>query len=164
MPTEAQQYNEDDWLDVFGPRIKTLSRAPDRSAGGYALLLGIMPAGVAVPLHSHEDRETMYVLSGAVEVYVRGEWRSVSPNSVVDIKSNEPHAWRNVTSKDATLIIVTTAKMERFFAKIGRPIGIGSNMPTLHDMERLVTTSKEFGYWMAAPDENLAIGVNMSKM
>jgi mannose-6-phosphate isomerase-like protein (cupin superfamily) len=119
---------------------------PDRSAGGYALLLGIMPAGVAVPLHSHEDRETMYVLSGAVEVYVRGEWLSVSPNSVVDISSNEPHAWRNFTPTEATLLIVTTAKMERFFAEIGRPIGLGSNVPTSQDMERLVTASKEFGY------------------
>jgi len=58
MFEEPREPTHADWLDVFGPRIKTLSKEQDGSANGYAVFLGIIPAGVVVPLHSHEDRET----------------------------------------------------------------------------------------------------------
>jgi quercetin dioxygenase-like cupin family protein len=161
MFEEPREPTHADWLDVFGPRIKTLSKEQDGSANGYAVFLGIIPAGVVVPLHSHEDRETMYVLAGAVEVFTRGEWHSVSPNGVVDINSNEPHAWRNVTDNDVTLIIVTTSKIERFFAEIGRPISASLGPPTPQDMERLMSASDQYGYWVASPEENFAIGLQL---
>jgi hypothetical protein len=50
-------------IDVLGPRIQFLTPLSGNDEN-YCLVTGAVPAGVVVPLHSHAERETFYVLGG----------------------------------------------------------------------------------------------------
>lgn len=53
-------------LDVFGPTVEFLT-SPEETAS-YCVMIGTVPRGVSVPLHSHPDPESFYLLSGIIEV------------------------------------------------------------------------------------------------
>jgi mannose-6-phosphate isomerase-like protein (cupin superfamily) len=84
------------------------------SVDDYCLLIGEIPAGAVVPLHSHFDRETFYVLSGEMNFYDGASWRVLKQGESADVLSNTRHAWRNVSGSSASLLVVTTVKMGVF--------------------------------------------------
>lgn len=45
--------------------------------------------------HHHVHEEVMMLREGTLEVTISGEVTTVGPGSVVYIKSDEPHGWRN---------------------------------------------------------------------
>jgi mannose-6-phosphate isomerase-like protein (cupin superfamily) len=59
-------------------------------------------AGVSVPLHSHDDAESFYVLSGEAQVLTQTtaglEWRTIRRADFVHIPDGTKHAWRNVAA------------------------------------------------------------------
>src|ERR1700737_2320050 len=55
-------------LDVLGPYIQHLTALSDDD-DGYCLIRSNFPAGVVVPVHSHPDRETFYILAGELQGY-----------------------------------------------------------------------------------------------
>jgi quercetin dioxygenase-like cupin family protein len=65
-------------------------------------MLGTIPRGGSVPIHSHADVESFYVLSGAVQVLSqrgdRFEWLDVKPGEFVQVPRNAKHAFRNQSS------------------------------------------------------------------
>lgn len=52
-------------LDVLGPRLQHLTKLSDDQ--DYCLMKGEVGPGVFVPLHSHGDRETFFILSGELK-------------------------------------------------------------------------------------------------
>jgi hypothetical protein len=52
-------------LDLFGATVEFLT-SPLEAEAGYCVMMGTMPPGVSVPLHSHPDVESFFLLSGAV--------------------------------------------------------------------------------------------------
>jgi quercetin dioxygenase-like cupin family protein len=60
------------------------------------LIRGMMPPGVVVPLHRHEEPELLYVLEGSLEVYrsdgPSGGWMAARVGDIVVIPSNTPFA------------------------------------------------------------------------
>ncbi|WP_442193707.1 cupin domain-containing protein [Rhizobium leguminosarum] len=158
--THNEQSSTLEWLDVFGPQIKFLTADQD-GKDDYVLIMSIVGPGVIVPLHSHEDRETMVMISGDADAYVDGEWISLSKGDHIDIGSQVPHAWRNVSNAPAEILLVTTANIERFFREIGRkPLSI-SGPPTPDELGKLFEASDRYGYWMGSPEENAKIGLNL---
>jgi quercetin dioxygenase-like cupin family protein len=61
MTSKAASPNET--LDLFGHQIQHLTALSDAD-GGYCLIRSSFPAGTVVPIHSHTDRETFYILTG----------------------------------------------------------------------------------------------------
>jgi quercetin dioxygenase-like cupin family protein len=53
-------------LDVLGPTVEFLV-LPSETAAGYCVLKGTIPPGISVPLHSHPDDESFFLLSGSVQ-------------------------------------------------------------------------------------------------
>jgi len=52
--------------------------------------------GVEVPIHTHDVQvDSIFVLEGRGEVYLRGEWEEVNPGDVVVIMPGEEHALRS---------------------------------------------------------------------
>ncbi len=147
-----------EWIDIMGPKIKHLTPTVDDD-GQYAVLLGLMWPGVVVPLHRHEDRETFYVLEGIVEGYLGGSWHRLCAGETLDVPPNEIHAWRNVSDRQVRMLIVTTSKMARFFDEIGRPLASVQEPPSPEDMASLLAASERYGYWLASPQENEAVGL-----
>lgn len=146
------------WLDVLGPKVRVLTA--DRE-NDYAVLIGMIAPNVTVPLHSHGDRETFFVLAGSLEGYVTDQWHAVGEGGILDIIGNQKHAWRNTSGADAWVLMVTTNKMKRFFEEIGT-VGAAVELPPPPEvLERVAEVAGSYGYWLAPPDANGAIGLKL---
>jgi quercetin dioxygenase-like cupin family protein len=52
-------------FDFYGPVLEFLT-LPEEAENDFCVLRGVIPPGIAVPLHSHPDTETFFVISGEV--------------------------------------------------------------------------------------------------
>lgn len=148
-------------IDIFvGPKLTYLtprSSAPD----DYCLMKVEIPAGVTVPVHSHEDRETFYILAGELDGLTGTEWATFLPGMVLDVKNGVRHALRNTSLASTTLLMVTTMKMGQFFRDVGRPHAPGLPPPTPANLQHFGTISSEYGYWIGTPADNLGVGITL---
>jgi len=151
-------------LDVFGPTLEFLI-LPREADSAYCVMTGTIPPGVSVPIHSHPDAESFFLVSGAVQVMSRRdgafEWLDVRPGEFIHFPSNAKHAWRNTSSEPAVQLITTTPKLGRFFEEIGRPVTAGAPLPppTFDDLRHLMRVAAKYNYWLGSPAENAAIGI-----
>lgn len=153
-------------LDVFGPSVEFLS-PPAQPDDAFSVIRGTVPPGVAVPLHSHVDVESFYLLSGVLQVLLERqdklEWTDVRTGGFVHIPEGAKHAWRNTSQVPAVALIVTTARLERFFREIGRPLvqGVPLPPPAPEDLQRFAQIAAKYGHWLATPEENAAAGISL---
>jgi hypothetical protein len=67
-------------LEVFGPIIEFLTPENDEQ---ICVMRAVVPPGVTVPLHSHDDFEDFLILAGGHQVLIEGErgleWRDARP-------------------------------------------------------------------------------------
>jgi mannose-6-phosphate isomerase-like protein (cupin superfamily) len=108
-------------LDVLGPHIQFLTAVWDADHD-YCMMWGTVPAGVVVPLHSHAERETFYVLEGEIQGVREDRWITLGVGDVFDVPGGLKHGWRNVSGASVSLLIVTHMRLARFFRDIGRPV------------------------------------------
>jgi quercetin dioxygenase-like cupin family protein len=156
--------NERTILDLVGPKIELLT-ASEESA--YCVMKGTIPPGVAVPLHSHEDAESFYLLSGEAQFLMqtgRGfEWQTLRPGDFVHITGGAKHAWRNVSHQPVEALITCTVKLGRALREMGRPTSDGDRQPPAQEhIQRLAEISARYGYWLGSPEENVEVGISLS--
>jgi quercetin dioxygenase-like cupin family protein len=148
-----------DFIDVLGPLVKPLT-ALSGPHDSYCVFQSVFPHGVVVPLHSHADRETFYILDGRIEGFAEQEWRSFGPGEVFDVPQNAPHAWRNFSGSPVSLLLITTMRLGRFLVELGKPASSRPpGPPTAADIERITTLAHDYGYWLGNPEENAAAGL-----
>jgi quercetin dioxygenase-like cupin family protein len=141
--------------------------SPEEVEDSICLIRGTLPPGVAVPLHSHRDFELFYVLEGSMEIFQSKEgangWTTIGVGVVVAIPGNVKHALRNTSSLPATMIVVTTSKLYEFFGEVSKPFDPNQRPtpPTSEEMKTFFGTVARFGYWLASPEENAAIGISL---
>jgi quercetin dioxygenase-like cupin family protein len=150
--------------DVLGPRVEYLI-APDDPGAQFCVMRGVVPPGVAVPLHSHEDPEDFYILCGTQQVLIKDDdglqWRDAHAGDYVHVPGGTPHAHRNVSDAPAIEIVITTASMGRFFQEIGRPI-IGPTLPpTPDELAEFMAAAARYGYTLATAEDNAAVGIHL---
>jgi quercetin dioxygenase-like cupin family protein len=139
--------------------------SPEETAGEIRLIRCIIPPGVAVPLHCHPDVEVFYVLEGSLDAFQSANgsqgWLSLEAGDVLRISGNTKHALRNSSPLPAKLIVVTTPTLYEFFHEVSKPFDPDQSeaSPTSEEIQRLRETSARYGYWMASPQENAAIGL-----
>ena len=111
-------------LDVLGPTIEFLT-SPDEADDGLSVMRGVIPPGVVVPIHSHDDAEAFYILAGTQQVLTQGtdglEWTDARAGDYIDVPPGTPHAHRNVSHDPAVDLLITTARLGRFFQHVGKP-------------------------------------------
>jgi quercetin dioxygenase-like cupin family protein len=139
------------WLDEDmtielpdGARIDYLTPVED---GAPCVMRGTIPAGGVVPLHSHADPETFYVIEGDAERYAGDGWSRVGAGGFAHVPPHERHAWRTVTG--AVMLLVSTATIGRFFREVAAA------------PDEFLAISDRYGYWNATPEENAAIGLTV---
>ena len=148
-------------VDVFQTTVEFLT-----TESGFSVLRGVVPPGVIVPIHSHPDVEDFIVISGEVQCLKQDaegyEWITAKVGDYVHVPGNARHAWRNISNEPSVQLIITTNKMERFFREAGKPIGGTFQPPTPEELEKFAALSAKYGYWLATPEENAAVGIDLS--
>jgi quercetin dioxygenase-like cupin family protein len=148
-----------DLIDVMGPLISFAT--PISSDDGYCVIVSVVPPGVVVPVHSHPDRETLYVIDGRLDGLLGSTWQIFDPRSVIDVPGGMPHAFRKGSGKDVISLLVTTMRMGRFFTEIGRPAD-GAAVPVRPGPDQvaaLVSVAKRYGYHLGTDEDNAAVGI-----
>jgi quercetin dioxygenase-like cupin family protein len=153
-------------LDLFGPTMEFLA-SPAELGSDYCVMLGTIPPGVAVQLHSHPDDESFYVLSGRVQVLALSgdafEWIETGPGDFVQIPGGAKHAFRNTFTEPVVQLITTSARLGTFFQEVGRPTSSGAPAPppTPAEVDRFVRIAARYDHWIGSPEENAAVGIEM---
>jgi uncharacterized RmlC-like cupin family protein len=157
---------EAETVSVLGPTIRYLT-APDAGDGQPCAMLGTIPPGVVVPLHSHADPETFVMRSGEVEGLAMSpegfRWVPIGPGDVFHVPGDAKHAWRNLSREPAVMIIVTTAKHGRFLRDAAAALGphAADWPPSEQATQRFLETAERYGYWNATPEENAQVGLQL---
>lgn len=107
-----------DWSEI--PVRKTdvgeyrqVVRAPTATLEELELhITTLMPGTTSHAPHKHVNEELVILREGTVEVLSNGEWKRLSPGSVVFNASNSLHALRNVGSVPAVYHVVNWSSAE----------------------------------------------------
>jgi quercetin dioxygenase-like cupin family protein len=146
-------------FDVLGPQIRFLTALSDNDAD-TCMIAGSVPAGVVVPIHTHPERETFYVIEGEIEGLWEDRWITLGAGDVFDAPGGLKHAWRNASGASVQLLFVTQMRLARFFRDIGRPMA-DHRAPTPADIRRLADVAHAYGYWLGSPADNAAVGISI---
>ena len=161
-PTEIVKSNERiAWHLPDGAKMETLTSSKEDS---YCVMRGTIPSGVSVPLHSHADAESFYLISGEADALVQTEsgleWQTLRPGDFIHIPGGTKHAWRNVSSEPASTLITCTAKLGRALREMGQLMSESSTqVPSQAHIQTLVEISQRYGYWLGSREENAAFGI-----
>lgn len=152
-------------LDVLGPTVEFLTQPSQDDDNALCVMRGVVPAGVTVPMHSHDDAEDFYILAGTQEVLTQRpqglEWAHAQAGDYIRVPPGTMHAHRNISTQPAVDLIITTAKMGRFFQEIGRP-ATGAP-PEPERAAQLVEIAIRYGYTLGTPEQNAAAGIELPK-
>jgi quercetin dioxygenase-like cupin family protein len=154
-------------LDVLGPTVEFLV-LPSECAGDYCVIRGTIPPGVSVPLHSHPDNESFFLLSGSVQALEQRKngfrWINMNAGDFRHVASEVRHAWKNESDEPAVAIIVTTPRLGRFFQEVGRPVAPDAlpQAPSPADVQRFAEVAARYHHWLASSEENATVGINLS--
>lgn len=150
-------------INILGPTIQFLTDPTDDRSP--CIMRGTIPPGVSVPLHSHADPETFFVLSGELEGLSHSgdahTWIAMKAGDVFHVPRDAKHAFRNLGREPAVMFIVSTSKIGRFFQEVGVPVreGLPSLPPSTAEIQRFLDTAAKYGYWNATPEENANVGI-----
>ena len=152
-------------MDVFGPTVEFIS-GPDDPGADFCVMRGVLPPGVVVPVHSHDDDEDFLILAGTHQVLVEDahgpQWRDVHAGDYVHIPGGIVHAHRNVSDEPAVDLVITSTRLGQFFRELARPdVGIKGPL-TSDDLGQLIALSAKYGYILGTPEQNAAVGIELS--
>jgi quercetin dioxygenase-like cupin family protein len=152
-------------VELFGPTVEYLTSSEDEH-NDFCVLKGTIPPGASVPLHSHADTEDFLIISGAIEGLRHDTqgytWIAAKAGDYIHVPGNAQHAWRNVSDELVICLIITTKRIGHFFQEVGRSLTDAAQPPTPEDLARFAAVSARYGYWNATPEENAAVGIEMS--
>ena len=146
-----------------GNRMELLSPTTEDA---YCVMMGTIPPSGGVPLHSHADAESFYVLSGDVEALVQTiaglEWQGLRSGDFIHIPAGAKHAWRNRSIEPVSALITCTAKLGRALQEMGQLLStLGPQFPSPGAIQRIAEISERYGYWLGSREENAAVGIQL---
>ncbi len=101
----------------------TILLSGEDTAGRFAVIDMLVPAGGGPPPHRHDFEEAFHVLEGELTMTVRDETWTVPTGATANVPANAPHAFTNTTDAHVRLLCtVSPAGLEEFFAQIGDPV------------------------------------------
>lgn len=163
------QTNRLEMVDVLGPIIGFLT-PPASDDTSSCVLLGMIPPGGFVPLHSHPDPETFIAISGDLEGLTERpsgfDWVQIAPGRAFHVPANAKHAFRNRSLHPAVSYVATTARLGRFFREVGAPVRQQRHAgpPSPEMVRHFLDTAQRYGYWNGSPEDNAAVGIRLPAM
>ena len=114
----------------LGANTYTMLLTGDQTGGRYCLIDMYVPDGGGPPPHRHDFEEMFTVLEGQVEFTFRGQTRTVSAPTTVNIPANAPHSFRNTSGSPVRMLCMCTpAGQDEFFARVGDPVSSRTAAP-----------------------------------
>lgn len=152
-------------IELFGPTAQFLT-LPQDAHNDFCVLKATIPPGACVPLHAHADTEDFLIIAGEVEGLRQDtegyQWITAQAGDYIHVPGGAQHAWRNVGSLPVVCLIITTKRMGQFFQETGRPVMDAPQPVTPEDLEHFAAVAARYGYWLATPEENAAVGLHVS--
>jgi quercetin dioxygenase-like cupin family protein len=154
----------DDPLDVFGTTVEFLSWTQN-SVANFCIIRRVVPPGVTIPLHTYDDPEDIFVVSGTQEVFVDGpgglRWREARSGDFFRVPGAIPHANRNVADQPVVDLVVTTTRIGSFLKEIGRRRGEAPRRPTSAQLMLIAATAERHGVTLGTAQDNAAVGIDL---
>ena len=99
-----------------GGPINVLATA-EKTGGALGVFENSEAPGQATTLHVHRASEAFYILDGAFEFYIDGEWVDASAGSLVFIPGGVPHGFRAGPSGGQKVVVFVPGGSEGFFVE-----------------------------------------------
>lgn len=92
----------------------------EESGGAFTLMEDNLKASFALGLHRHDSHaETFYILEGAVDFFVDGDWHRCGPGSTLHVPPKVPHACKVVDGQTARMLMIfQPAGFDAFLAEL----------------------------------------------
>lgn len=132
---------------VVGDNYTMVLNAED-TAGRYALIDMLVPAGGGPPPHRHDFEEMFYVLEGQIDATFRGQTTIINAGEVVNIPARAPHFFHNSTDVDARMLcLVSPPGLDDYFSQWGQPLPTRTALNDLsaEEAQRSLSTALEIG-------------------
>jgi quercetin dioxygenase-like cupin family protein len=151
-------------VDFFGTTLHLMT-LPEEGQDDFCVLRGVIPPGSSMPLHSHPDQEDVFILFGEGQLLKPGpqgyQWITGRKGQYFHVPRHAPHAWRNVSGEPLIALIITSARLGRFFQEIGRPVMDEPHPVTPEELAHVLTVAATYGHWIATPEEHAAVGIRL---
>ena len=108
----------------------TITVSGDDTDGRFCVIDMHIPPGGGPPPHRHDFEETFILLEGEIEATFRGKKSVVRAGDTLNIPSNAPHQFHNVSTKPVRMLcICSPAGQEKFFAEVGVRVATRTTSP-----------------------------------
>lgn len=108
----------------------TVTVSGDDTQNKFCVIDMHIPPGGGPPPHRHDFEETFVVLEGEIEATFRGEKKAFRAGTTVNIPSNAPHAFHNVSTAAARLLcICSPAGQDKLFQELGVRVATRTTPP-----------------------------------
>src|SRR5271155_3709112 len=84
----------------------TITVTGEQTAGRFCEIDRHTPRGGGPPLHRHDFEETFILLEGEMEATFRGKKSIVRAGETLNIPSNAPHQFHNVSTKPVRMLCI----------------------------------------------------------
>ena len=152
-------------FELLNAQLQFLT-TPDQTGSDISMMRTVLPPSATIPLHKHADPEIFYVLGGNLEVFQEklghAGWDTLRPGQTAAIPGEIKHAVRNPSTEAVICLTITKTKLYSFFRSLAQ-LSTGDEPvcpPDPGDMRRLFDIAERYGYWLATPEENTAIGIS----
>ncbi len=116
------------------------------TAGRVALIEMVEAPGAEPPCHRHHwEDKLLYVLAGALQVYIAGRWSAAPAGAAIWIPRGVEHTYVVAVDPTRVLTMFTPAGFEGFYHEMDAP------RPWAGEMERLVATAARYGCEITGP-------------
>ncbi len=117
------------------------------TGGRFALVESRASRGVSLPLHVHHGEDkVIYVMEGALTVYIAGEEVPASAGAAVSLPRGVEHSCVVESEEARVLTFFSPAGIEGMISELAEPAG-----QNVHDLERLVTVAARYGCDITGP-------------
>src|SRR5450432_631286 len=122
----------------------TITVTREETNGRFCLIDMHIPPGGGAPPHRHDFEETFILFEGEMEATSRGKKSVVRAGDTLNIPSNAPHQFHNVSTKPVRMLCsCSPAGQEKFFLEVGVQVATRTTPPPkLDEKERAVFIEK----------------------
>jgi len=115
----------------------TITVSGDDTGGRFCVIDMHIPPGGGPPPHRHDFEETFIVLVGEMEATFRGKKFVVRAGETLNIPSNAPHQFHNVSVAAVRMLcICAPAGNDKFFLEVGVQVATRTTPPPKLDAEQ----------------------------